>query len=181
PHRVLVKLTIESTIHIDVAVWIGEEHWTGDGRGRMRGSGACPARCYSVPEPGIAQVISSVESAEEHDFLGNRIVGHLSGSTCQWPAGVQTCPGGPVERPGIIEMSPAIESAKHDYFSADRIVGHRNIGARRRGIGRRKSRPGWGGIGDRRSRGYQQGNPTTYTISKSPRTKADLIKKHNAE
>src|SRR2546423_8986283 len=81
PHGVLVKTSIESAIHINPAIWIGEKHWTGHGRGMMRGCGVRPARGLAVPKPGIAQISCPVASAEEHDFLRDGVVGHLTGGT----------------------------------------------------------------------------------------------------
>src|SRR5947207_3347808 len=78
PHGVLVKTSIESAIHINPAIWIGEEHWTGDGRGMMRGCGVCPARSLAVPKPGIAEIPCPVIPAEEHDFLSDCVINHLA-------------------------------------------------------------------------------------------------------
>src|SRR5207248_6613172 len=79
PHGVLVKTSIESAIHINPAIWIGEEHWTGNARGMMRGRGSCPARSLAIPKPGIAQIPLFV-SAEEHDSLDDVVLSQLTGS-----------------------------------------------------------------------------------------------------
>src|SRR2546430_12726004 len=144
PHGVLVKTSIESAIHINPAIWIGEEHWTGNGRGMMRGRGACPARSLAIPKPGIAQ-IPPVVTAEEHDFLDDGVVSHLTGSARRRrKRGLHAWPTRPVECPGVVKMSGAIKSTEHDYFSAGRIVSHRQIRARWRRDIRRKLNPGFG-------------------------------------
>src|SRR5205823_1986991 len=133
PHRVLIKMSIESAIHINPAIWIGEEHWTGDGRGMMRGCGACPARSLTIPKPGIAQIVSPVVSAEEHDFLRDGVIGHLTRSTRRRRnSGLHMCPARPIECPGVVKISGAVESTEHDYPSAPRIISHRQIRAWRR-------------------------------------------------
>src|SRR5438105_13021723 len=81
PHGVLIKMSIESAIHINPAIWIGEEHWTRHRPGRMRGRGTCPARSLAVPKPGIAQISCPVVSAEQHDFLGDCVISYLTRGT----------------------------------------------------------------------------------------------------
>src|SRR2546429_9749217 len=80
-HGLWEKMSMESAIHISPAIWIGEEHWTGDGRGMMRRCGVCPARSLAIPKPGIAQIPCPVISAEEHDFLHDSVISHLARRT----------------------------------------------------------------------------------------------------
>src|SRR5436189_5664361 len=108
PHGVLVKTSIESAIHINPAIWIGEEHWTGHGRGMMRGCGSCPARSLAVPKPGITQVPCPVVSAKEHNFVRNDVVGHLTRSAGRGRKRcLHTSPAGTIECPGVVKISGA--------------------------------------------------------------------------
>src|SRR5436190_11035294 len=104
--------------------------------------GLRPLQRRPIPKPCVAQVIRSIEPAEEHYLLSDRVVGHL-GRSAGWRGRVcgDLHPASAVETPCVIEIACAVGSAERDDFPADWIIGHCEIRTRRGRIVWRKLNP----------------------------------------
>src|SRR5260370_14472907 len=105
----------------------------------MRRSDLCPLGSCTIPKPSISQIISAVESTEEHYFLCNSVISDLGVSTRRRrEEGGHLRPGNSVECPGVVQICRAVEPAEHNYFSAGGVGSHPQIPAWRRRNGKAK-------------------------------------------
>src|SRR5260370_22846263 len=111
----------------------------------MRRSDLCPLGSCTIPKPSISQIISAVESTEEHYFLCNSVISDLGVSTRRRrEKGGHLRPGNSVECPRVVQIRRAVEPAEHNYFSAGGVVSHLQARASRRRKWRAKLDPAGG-------------------------------------
>ena len=107
--------------------------------------GLGPPRSFAVPNPGVAQIISSIVSTEEYYFLDRSIISHLGGRVPRRrDRSGHSRPSNSVECPGVVQIARAIESAKHHYLRTSGVVRHRQVRACRRRSRRGKPHPTFG-------------------------------------
>src|SRR4051812_22964614 len=132
PGLKLIELAVESAEDIHLCIdRIGKQIRAGPGWRRMLRLRFVPLRSRSVPNPGIAEVLVSIVTAEEDDSMGNGIVRHLrAGSRSRGSVREQSLPSLTVESPSVAQMLRSVITAEDDDPLAVRIVGHREIAAR---------------------------------------------------
>src|SRR6185503_8855942 len=106
PHGALIKVAIEAAKQIDPAIDVSENHWPGDGLGRVRGKGLRPSGGESIPEPRITQIVMAVVAAEENHLMGVTVISHLGiGAPGRGDWRTDSPPGSSVERPSIVQIA----------------------------------------------------------------------------